>query len=57
VNIAVIKYWGKRDSKLILPTNSYLSLTLNQSDLRSKITSRLLRCQFDRQGCFDLEQI
>ncbi|CAH7670426.1 diphosphomevalonate decarboxylase [Phakopsora pachyrhizi] len=43
VNIAVIKYWGKRDSKLILPTNSSLSLTLDQSDLRSTTTARLLR--------------
>lgn len=42
VNIAVIKYWGKRDSKLILPTNSSLSVTLDQSDLRSTTTARLL---------------
>lgn len=28
-NIALIKYWGKRDDKLILPTNSSLSLTLD----------------------------
>ena len=50
VNIAVVKYWGKRqehrymmrnsqanfnrcrDSKLNLPTNSSLSVTLNQDD-------------------------
>jgi diphosphomevalonate decarboxylase len=30
-NIALIKYWGKRDEKLILPTNSNLSLTLDES--------------------------
>mmetsp|Transcript_3295 Transcript_3295/g.4848 ORF Transcript_3295/g.4848 Transcript_3295/m.4848 type:complete len:469 (+) Transcript_3295:1-1407(+) len=35
VNIAVIKYWGKRDEDLILPVNSSLSGTLDQSDLRS----------------------
>ncbi|KAL7272979.1 diphosphomevalonate decarboxylase [Rhizina undulata] len=35
VNIAVIKYWGKRDTKLNLPTNSSLSVTLSQSDLRT----------------------
>lgn len=28
-NIALIKYWGKRDEQLILPTNSSLSLTLD----------------------------
>ncbi|TFK21888.1 diphosphomevalonate decarboxylase [Coprinopsis marcescibilis] len=40
VNIAVIKYWGKRDTKLILPTNSSLSVTLSQDHLRSTTTSR-----------------
>ncbi|KAF8326683.1 GHMP kinase [Cantharellus anzutake] len=40
VNIACIKYWGKRDTKLILPTNSSLSVTLEQDQLRSKTTSR-----------------
>ena len=28
-NIALIKYWGKRDKKLFLPYNSSLSLTLD----------------------------
>jgi diphosphomevalonate decarboxylase len=45
VNIAVIKYWGKRDSKLILPTNSSLSLTLNQDDLCSTTTIRAVQSQ------------
>ncbi|KIY47272.1 Diphosphomevalonate decarboxylase [Fistulina hepatica ATCC 64428] len=40
VNIAVIKYWGKRDTKLILPTNSSLSVTLDQDHLKSTTTSR-----------------
>ncbi|KAL5019645.1 hypothetical protein ScPMuIL_003141 [Solemya velum] len=38
VNIAVIKYWGKRDEELILPTNSSLSVTLGQDQLRAKTT-------------------
>ncbi|KAK0712383.1 GHMP kinase [Lasiosphaeria miniovina] len=39
VNIAVVKYWGKRDAKLNLPTNSSLSVTLSQSDLRTLTTA------------------
>ncbi|WEW55516.1 diphosphomevalonate decarboxylase [Emydomyces testavorans] len=39
VNIAVIKYWGKRDATLNLPTNSSLSVTLSQTDLRAHTTA------------------
>ncbi|KAK0336923.1 diphosphomevalonate decarboxylase [Friedmanniomyces endolithicus] len=39
VNIAVIKYWGKRDTALNLPTNSSLSVTLSQDDLRTHTTA------------------
>ncbi|KAI9828565.1 MAG: hypothetical protein M1819_006557 [Sarea resinae] len=39
VNIAVIKYWGKRDATLNLPTNSSLSVTLSQRDLRTHTTA------------------
>ena len=37
-NIAVIKYWGKKDVKLNTPMNSSASLTLDQADLHT-ITS------------------
>ncbi|EIW83448.1 Diphosphomevalonate decarboxylase [Coniophora puteana RWD-64-598 SS2] len=40
VNIAVVKYWGKRDTKLHLPTNSSLSVTLDQDYLCSTTTAR-----------------
>lgn len=40
VNIAVIKYWGKRDTQLILPTNDSLSVTLDQDHLRTVTTAR-----------------
>lgn len=33
------RYWGKRDPKLNLPTNSSLSVTLSQSDLRTLTTA------------------
>lgn len=39
VNIAVIKYWGKRDPTLNLPTNSSISVTLSQADLRTHTTA------------------
>lgn len=42
VNIAVIKYWGKRDSKLNLPINSSLSGTLDQADLKTETTASFL---------------
>lgn len=38
VNIAVIKYWGKRDEELILPLNSSLSVTLGIEELHSTTT-------------------
>ncbi|ODQ67698.1 diphosphomevalonate decarboxylase [Nadsonia fulvescens var. elongata DSM 6958] len=39
VNIATLKYWGKRDTTLNLPTNSSISVTLSQDDLRTLTTA------------------
>ncbi|KAG2731437.1 hypothetical protein G9P44_005853 [Scheffersomyces stipitis] len=39
VNIATLKYWGKRDTLLNLPTNSSISVTLSQNDLRTLTTA------------------
>lgn len=36
----MIKYWGKKDTQLILPTNDSLSVTLDQDHLRSVTTAR-----------------
>nr|CAG4652065.1 EOG090X0AX4 [Triops cancriformis] len=36
VNIAVIKYWGKRDENLILPINDSLSVTLSTDQFHAK---------------------
>lgn len=45
VNIAVIKYWGKRDEELILPLNDSVSATLDTSIMCAK-TSVCARPEF-----------
>lgn len=40
VNIATLKYWGKRDVGLNLPTNNSISVTLNQDDLKTTTTAQ-----------------
>ncbi len=45
VNIAVIKYWGKRDEELVLPVNSSMSGSISMSDLRT-VTSVALSAAF-----------
>ena len=37
-NIALIKYWGKRDEELILPDNDSLSITVDLNELHSVTT-------------------
>uniref|UniRef100_G3TRJ5 Diphosphomevalonate decarboxylase n=1 Tax=Loxodonta africana TaxID=9785 RepID=G3TRJ5_LOXAF len=41
VNIAVIKYWGKRDEELVLPLNSSLSVTLHQDQAKTTTTAAI----------------
>lgn len=46
INIALLKYWGKRDSQLNLPANDSISVTLCQDQLCTKTTVALSR-KFD----------
>lgn len=51
-NIALIKYWGKKDNSLIIPMNNSLSLTLDAfyTDTTVKFTSSLNEDQFFLNG-------
>lgn len=46
-NIACIKYWGKADAKWNTPTNDSVSVTLDQSDLRS-VTTAAASAKFEK---------
>ncbi|MDN5654595.1 MAG: diphosphomevalonate decarboxylase, partial [Kocuria sp.] len=37
-NLALIKYWGKRDEQLVLPWTGSLSLTLDVFPTRTSLT-------------------
>ncbi len=50
-NIAFIKYWGKRDEKLILPCNSSLSMTLS-SDTLNTTTSVLISKKLEKDAFY-----
>ncbi len=49
-NIALIKYWGKRNEQLILPTNSSISLTLDEN--LSSRTSVIFSERLDRDSFY-----
>lgn len=51
-NIALIKYWGKRDEALFLPTNSSLSITLDRfyTDTVVELNASLNQDQFFLNG-------
>ena len=36
-NIALVKYWGKRNSELILPYNSSVSMTLDSLNTKTTV--------------------
>lgn len=38
VNMALIKYWGKRDEELILPINDSISMTLDANEMSANTT-------------------
>lgn len=56
-NIALIKYWGKRDEDLILPDNDSLSITLDSAEIFSKTTvSTSSKMTADRFFFHEIEQ-
>jgi diphosphomevalonate decarboxylase len=51
INIAVIKYWGKRDEDLILPLNDSISLTINQKQIS---TTTIIEINDEKEDLFFL---
>ncbi|KAF3985571.1 hypothetical protein FT662_05063 [Candidozyma haemuli var. vulneris] len=49
ISVATLKYWGKRDKTLNLPTNSSISVTLDQQDLRT-LTSAATSADFKKDN-------
>jgi len=55
--MALIKYWGKRDEKLILPINSSLSVTVSQKNITTTTTAQVSKTfQEDRFWLNGVEQ-
>ncbi|XP_011153018.1 diphosphomevalonate decarboxylase isoform X1 [Harpegnathos saltator] len=54
INIAVIKYWGKRDESLILPVNDSISATLDTEQLHAKTT--VMISQHFKEDCIWLNE-
>ena len=54
INIALVKYWGKLDKHLIIPTNSSLSITIDPASMCSRTTIRLVRPEIKDSGSISL---
>ena len=50
-NIALVKYWGKRDVRLNLPATSSLSLTLDRFETRTTVEWNVPQDHFTVDGC------
>jgi diphosphomevalonate decarboxylase len=55
INIALVKYWGKAHEELIIPSNSSLSITIDQKDLCS--TTKVELYPGKEEGSPDIELI
>ncbi|KAJ6251287.1 diphosphomevalonate decarboxylase [Anaeramoeba flamelloides] len=55
-NIALIKYWGKKDENLIIPLNNSFSITLDSSDLFTKTTVRFCDPKKNEEDKFTLNE-